>query len=397
MTEDSETKSQHDLNDSIRHVRVDDRDIYLVGTAHVSKQSVADVREAITTYKPDTICVELCESRFKIFQNPDEWKNMDIFEVLRKRKAVFLLAQLIMTSFYRRIGDQLGIRPGAEMAEGIRLAKETGADLALIDRDIQTTLKRTWRRLNCWNKLKLFAQILTGLFVVEKIDDEMIDAMKKQDQIEGVLETFAQAFPSVKKTLIDERDVYLAQKIRETKGKKIVAAVGAGHLPGICSSITEEKDLQPLMRIPQPSIWPKVLKWGIPAIIVAIIAYGFYLAGAKHVLGSIWIWVMVNGLLSAIGTAIALGHPLTIIAAFVAAPLTSLNPTIAAGWVAGLVQAWVKRPTVADLENLPEAIAQVKGFWKNPVCRILLVVVLANIGSSLGTFIAAGWLGIRIL
>jgi pheromone shutdown-related protein TraB len=207
----------------------------------------------------------------------------------------------------------------------------------------------------------------------------------------------ATEFPSVKSTLIDERDVYLSQKIKAAEGQKIVAVLGAGHVPGILNEIHKDTELEPLEQLPRRSLWPRLLQWGIPAAIIALLTYGFFKDGAEHSLESIWIWVLVNGSLSALGALLALGHPITILTAFLAAPLTSLNPLIAAGWVSGLAQAFVKKPTVEDLENLPDAISTVKGFWLNPVSRILLVVVLSNLGSTLGTFIGGSWIAGRSL
>ncbi|MCK4886142.1 MAG: TraB family protein, partial [Planctomycetes bacterium] len=214
---------------------------------------------------------------------------------------------------------------------------------------------------------------------------------KGQDQLDSVMAEFSESFPEIKKRLIDERDIFLAQKIREAKGSTVVAVVGAGHVTGIKEYIQKDNDLEPLMELPKPSIWPKFLKWGIPAAVIALLVYGFYKGGAQHSIESIKIWVLINGVLAALGSAIALAHPLTIIASFVAAPLTSLLPMVGAGWVAGLVQAWVHKPTVADFEDLSEAVGSVKGFWKNSVTKILLVVMLANVGSMFGTFIS-GWL-----
>lgn len=385
------------LPDSVRHVAVDGKSIYLVGTAHVSKESVNDVRNAIETLKPDSICVELCESRYKAIVQRQAWKQMDIFQVIKKKKALFLLVQLIMTSFYRRIGKQLGVEPGAEMIEGIKLAEKTGAELVLADRDIQVTLKRVWGHLNCWNKLKMMVQLMGSLFLGGQIDEEMIEEMKKHDQLENILKVFTESFPEVKKRLLDERDVYLAQKIRHAPGATVVAAVGAAHVPGIQDHIHEEIPLEPLLEVPPKSRWNGSLKWIIPGVVIVLLVAGFFKGGTQHSMESIYIWILINGVLSAAGAAIALAHPLTILASFVGAPLTSLNPMIAAGWVAGLVQAWIKKPTVTDLEDLPNAISTVKGFWRNPVSRILLVVVLANAGSALGTFVAGSWIAVRTL
>jgi pheromone shutdown-related protein TraB len=389
-------KSDFILPSSVRHLTIEGKEIYIVGTAHVSKQSVQDVQSTIEAINPDAICVELCQARYRAIVQRDAWKQMNIFKVIREKRALFLLAQLIMNSFYRKIGEQLGVQPGAEMIEGIRQAEEKGAKLVLADREIEITLKRVWAHLNFWNKLKMMAQILASLFMAEKIDEKMVEEIKKQDQLANILETFSEAFPEVKKRLIDERDVYLAHKIGNAPGKTIVAVVGAGHLPGIQQHINQETDLEPLMKIPPRSIVPAVLKWTIPALIGALLVIGFLKGGTQHGVESVYIWILVNGILAGAGAAAALAHPLTILASFVGAPLTSLNPMIAAGWVAGLVQAWVKKPTVSDLEDLPNAILTVKGFWTNPVSKILLVVVLANLGSTLGTFISGGWIAARI-
>lgn len=390
------TQNTSRLPKQTTYLRVDDRDVYVVGTAHISRASVEDVRATIEAVQPDTVCVELCEARYQAFKRPDQWKNMNIFKVVREGKAVFLLSQLVMTSFYKRLGDQLGVRPGAEMLEGIRLAEETDAELVLADRDVQTTLKRTWANLNLWNKIKMVSTLVGNVFVTPNVDDKAVDDLKQQGELEGILEAFSKAFPSVKKTLIDERDVYLSQKIRQASGGKVVAVVGAGHVPGITREILKESRLESLEEVPSPSLAPKVIRWLVPGVVVAIILYGFYVGGARHSLESISIWVLVNGILAAIGAALALGHPLTVLAAFLAAPLTSLNPTVAAGWVSGLVQAWIKKPTVADLEHLPEALASFpKGLWRNPVCRILLVVAFSNLGSTLGTFIGGSWIAAR--
>ena len=390
------TKSDFTLPASVHHLTIDGKNIYLVGTAHVSKKSVEDVSDTIETVNPDAICVELCAARHKAIVQRDNWKQMNIFKIIKEKKAVFLLAQLIMSSFYRRIGEQLGVQPGAEMVEGINQAEKTGAELVLADRDIEITLKRVWRNLNFFNKLKMASHILATLFVGEKIDESLIEKIKEQDQLETILETFSESFPEVKKRLIDERDIYLAQKIRSAPGTTIVAVVGAGHVPGIQQHIHKNEPIAPLVEVPPKSVIPAILKWAIPALIIMLLVAGFFKGGRQHSMESIYIWILVNGILSAVGAAIALAHPLTILATFIAAPITSLNPTIAAGWVSGLVQTWVKKPTVSDLEDLPNAISSVKGFWMNPVSKILLVVVLANLGSSLGTFISGSWIAARL-
>lgn len=386
-----------DLPRTVSTLDVGGRTVYLVGTAHVSKQSVEDVRETLRQVEPETVCVELCEPRYRNLKDPESWRRVDILEILRSGRAMLLLSSLIMSSFQRRIADRLGVKPGAEMLAAIEGAESSGYELVLADRPIEITLKRTGAKLGFWTRFKVLAQLLTGLVAGgEEIDEAEIEKLKEEEHLADALQLMATELPQAKESLIDERDTFLAQKIREAPGQSIVAVVGAGHVEGIKKKIHEDHDLTEVLTVPPPSPWTKILKWGIPLLIVGIFVYGFFTGGAMESRDSILLWILINGGLSAIGAAAALGHPLTVVSAFVAAPLTSLNPLVAAGWVAGLVQAWIKKPTVSDLEDLPTAIASVKGFWGNAVTRVLLVVVLANLGSTLGTFIGGGWIAARV-
>ena len=386
-----------DLKDKVVHKKLDDKDIYIVGTAHVSKDSVRDVREVINTIKPDSVCVELCNARYESMFNEQKWKDMDIVKVIKENKALYLLIQLVLSSFYKKIGDMLGVRPGADMIEAVEAAREVGAQVVLADRDVNVTLRRVWGSLGFLKKMKLLGILLGSVFSDEKITSDDIEKLKQKDQLEIALEEVAKSLPEVKAKLIDERDIFLAEKIKSAPGKKIVAVVGAGHVNGIVKNLCKENDIDPLMELPKKGKLVTILKWIIPILIIGLIVYGFIKGGRDLSIESISIWIGVNGILSALGVALALGHPITILAAFFAAPLTSLNPMIAAGWVAGLVQAWIRKPKVSDIEELPQAIGSVKGFWTNPVTKILLVVVFANIGSSIGTFLAGGWIANNIL
>ncbi|HOV78393.1 MAG TPA: TraB domain-containing protein, partial [Sedimentisphaerales bacterium] len=252
------TQQSIQLPERVTHVRVGDKDVYLVGTAHISQDSVEDVRTTVEQVRPDAICVELCKARHQAMTQSDNWRKMDVVKIVRQKKAVFLLAQLIMSSFYRRLGEKLGVQPGAEMIEGIRMAESTGAQLVLADRDIEITLKRVWGYLGLWSKLKLATQVMTGLFVHEEIDAATIEQLKKQDQLEAVMAEFAGQYPEIKRRLIDERDTYLAEKIRTAPGKTVVAVIGAGHVDGIKSQIQQEHSLEELMQLPPKSIWPTV-------------------------------------------------------------------------------------------------------------------------------------------
>ena len=383
------------LPSSVTPVMLEGKSIYIVGTAHVSAQSVADVRATVAAIQPDTIAIELCEPRYQGLVKKSAWQHTNLFQVIRQKKATFLLAQLVIQSFYRRLGKQLEVEPGAEMLAGAACAEETGAHLALIDRRIDITLKRVWRYLGFWQRMKLFYVLLESVFASDELQDDDIEALKKQDQLEALMGEMGRAFPAIKHRLIDERDVYLAQKLRDAPGEKIVAVVGAGHVPGMVAAIQQEQSIAELDTLPPPSRWSRIWPWLIPAAVVALIAWGFVQGGAERGIDSILIWVLVNGVLAALGALAAWAHPLSIVAAFVAAPITSLNPTIAAGWVSGLVEAWLRPPAVADFESLPSALETFRGFWRNPVIRILLVVVLTNIGSSIGTFVAIPWIAAR--
>jgi pheromone shutdown-related protein TraB len=361
--------------------------IILVGTAHVSQESVDEVETIIDEVQPDTVCVELCAARYEAIRNPDHWKNMDIVRVVREGKAPMLMMNLILSAFQKKMGDRLGIKPGAEMIAAIRVGEANGARIRLVDRDITITFKRAWGRLSWWEKLKLFYQMLLGVFEKPDISAEEVEQLKQGDALTEAIEMMAKEMPSIKSVLIDERDRYQAAKIASAEGKTIVAVVGAGHVPGIVQHLNRPVDIAALETLPPRGKLGKVLKWIIPAVIIGVIAYGFWGMDAGVSREMIKRWVLANGTMSALGVLLAGGHILTVLVAFIAAPLTSLNPAIAAGWVAGLTEAWIRKPKVADFERLSTDITSIRGFRKNDVTRILLVVVLANLGSSIGTFV----------
>lgn len=372
-------------NKDIHHISFGDKDIYLIGTAHISRSSAETVKNFIIQEKPDSVCVELCQSRFQSLRDPDKWKNMDIITIIKQKKALLLLVNLILSAFQKRLARQLGLNPGQEMIDAIQAAQENNINLVLADRDIQITFTRIWKKLGFFGKLKLFFMLTLSIFSNEEISEEEIEQLKSEDVLTAALNELAVSFPRLKSTLIDERDQYLAEKIKEAPGKKIVAVVGAGHVPGIKQEIYKEHDLNSLTYIPKSSPWVKWIFWGIPLAIIIIIISTFRvspLSGIKQVLQ----WTIWHGSLAALGTIIAAGHPFSILTAFLAAPLTSLNPLLAAGWFAGIVEAVIRKPKVEDFENLGN-ITTFGDFFRNRITKILLVVALANVGSSLGTFI----------
>ncbi|MDL4841629.1 TraB/GumN family protein [Aquibacillus rhizosphaerae] len=371
---------------NITRINIGDKEFILIGTAHVSKQSAQQVKEVIEAERPDSVCIELDEQRFQSMKDGNKWKEMDVFKVIKEKKAILLLMNLVISSFQRRMAKQLDIKPGQEMIQGMESAEEIGATLVLADRDIQITFSRIWHQIGFWGKSKLLMSIVFSVFSNESITEEELEKMKTQDMLSSMLDELTKSFPKLKRPLIDERDQYLAQKIKEAPGNKVVAVLGAAHVPGIKEEIKTEQNLESLRQLPPKSIMPKLIGWAIPVMIISIIVYTFMTNPTTGLQQTIS-WLLWNGSFSALGTAIALGHPFAIMTAFVAAPITSLNPFLAAGWFAGLVQALVKRPSVGDFENIAEDVTSVKGFWNNKVTRILLIVVLANLGSALGTFI----------
>lgn len=375
-------------NPNLTNLKFDGKDFILVGTAHVSKESARLAKSVIEQEKPDTVCVELCSSRFQAIQQKDRWQNTDIIKIVREKKSFLLLSNLLLASFQKRIANQFDVKPGEEMIAAIESAESVKAHICLADRDIRTTLSRTWRVMGLWSKLKLIFQLILSLGQLDEIKEEDIERMKQQDVLETLLTEVGKSLPEIKSILIDERDQYLAEKIRTAPGKKIVAVVGAGHTPGIQKYWQSDIDLHALEKLPPKSKTVDILKWLIPAAIIGLFLAGFFLGGKKAGTDMIVWWILANGILAGIGAIIALAHPATILSSILAAPLTSLNPMIAAGWVSGLVEAFSRKPKVRDLETLPNDILSVRGFWKNNVTRILLVVVFTNLGSSLGTFIA---------
>jgi pheromone shutdown-related protein TraB len=373
---------------NIHRLTNDGREIILIGTAHVSRESADLVRATIKTEKPDTVCVELCASRWQSIQQKSRWRDMDIVKVVKEKKAFLLLSNLILASFQRRIADKMEIQPGQEMLTAIEAADAIGARTWLADRDIRTTLSRTWRSMTLWGKIKLLFQLLLSLGEVDDLTEADIEKMKQEDVLNNLLNEVGASQPVIREILIDERDRYLTQRIKSAPGQKIVAVVGAGHVPGIKSYWQCEINLAELDVLPPKSTLTGSLKWIIPAAIVLLFAWGFYAGGSKAGSDMIMWWVTANGLLAGIGALIAWGHPLTVLSSVLSAPLTSLNPMIAAGWVSGLVEAFSRKPKVRDFETLQDDIRSVRGFWSNKVTRILLVVVFTNLGSSLGTFIA---------
>jgi len=374
--------------DMVHRLTHEGKEIILVGTAHVSKESVKLVTSVIYEEKPDTVCVELCETRYQAIINKDLWLNTDIVKVIKEKKSFLLLSNLLMASFQKRIAKKFDIKPGQEMIEAIRAGEAAGAKIYPSDRDIRVTLSRVWRNMGFWGKIKLLFQLLMSLGEVGDITEKDIEKMKQEDVLETLLAEVGKSLPVLKKILIDERDMYLSQKIKTAPGNKIVAVVGAGHVKGIKSFWNDTIDTDSLEQIPPKSRLSDAVQWITGAGIIILFALGFYYGGAKAGTDMIIWWIIITGLLAGLGSLLAMAHPLTILSSILAAPLTTIHPLIAAGWVSGLVEAFSRKPKVRDLESLPEDILSIRGFWKNKVTRILLVVAFTNLGAAIGSMIA---------
>lgn len=365
------------------------REFFLVGTAHVSQASVELANEAIRSLNPNTVAIELCEGRYQSLKDPQRWKNTDIVEVIKSGRSHVLILQLLLASFQKKLGEKLNIKPGAEMIAAAQTAEELGIPIVLADRDIKITLKRTWGGLGYWTMCKLFFSVFVSSFKGEELEESEIERLKSGDALEALLKEFSETLPEVRKTLIDERDQYLASMISEAPGERVVAIVGAGHVPGIKQWLGKEINRAELETIP-PKTWSKkIVPWVIPMIIVILIAYGFTCADLQTGTAMIKSWVIITALTAGFGAALALAHPLTILGAAIASPLTSLHPFIASGWVAGLIEAVLRKPKVTDFETVTDDLGTFKGWWHNRLSRIVLVIALTNIFGTIGTF--WGW------
>ena len=393
--EDPEQLIPENIEEDITRVDVDGREIILVGTAHISKESVETVEWVIEKEDPDVVCVELDRQRFESLRSDAAWEDLDLIEIIKKGKLTFLLARLALTAFQRRMGASTGVTPGAEMAAAADAAQEMGLPIELVDRNVQTTLLRAWRLTPWWRRAEVAVMLFASLFQGGDISEDDLSELRQSANISGILEELGDIFPEVKEVLVDERDIYMANAIRETSGDKVVAIVGAAHKPGIVRWLREpiSRDrLDEVTRVPERSNLSKLLPWIIPAVVLGVFTYGFFNAEQGQVQTAFLAWVLANGVLSSLGTIAALGHPLTILTAFVAAPITSLNPTIGAGMATAFVQTMFASPKVKDFRSIGDDLAEWKGWWRNRLARVLLVFLFSSIGSSVGTFVAFGWL-----
>ena len=379
----------------VQDVELNGAHVRLLGTAHVSRTSVEAVKEEIKDNEWDAVAVELCASRFRSFDDPNALQHLDLYQVIKTGKAPMVTAMLAMGAFQQRIAEQFGIEPGAEMRAAIEGAKENHIELELIDREVGTTLRRIYSNVPWWRRFYLFSGLIASVVVNEDIEEEEIEKLKEGDILETTFAQFSESASEIYEPLIDERDLFMAANLQQAAAegnKKILAVVGAGHLKGLSNYLREgvedpKATLEKLNEVPKSRSWLKKLPWLI--VLLVFIGFGIGFSRSPELGWTLVLeWVLINGGLSALGTAIAGGHVFTIATAFLAAPITSLNPTIGAGIVTGLMEAYIRKPTVGDFSRLRTETSSFKGWRKNRVARTLLVFFLSTLGSAAGTYLA---------
>lgn len=375
---------------------------YVVGTAHVSQRSVDDVRTVIEAVNPEVVCVELCKTRYEALTKDSAFRDLDVFKVVREGKTLYLLGHLALTSYQRRIGASLGVRPGAELVTATKTAENRSIPVELIDRDINITLKRTWRNIGLWSRLSLLWSLLASPSDDDagdmQVTADAIETLKEPKALSEMLAELGKKLPQIKGPLVDERDQYLASRMLEAGANKrtVVAVVGAAHVPGMAAQLDREIDRAALDALPPPALWWKVAKWAIPLAFLAVLVWFSQVRSGADFAKTMAAWIIPTSVGAGLFTAVAGGSPFSIAAAMLAAPIARVYPLIRTGIVVGVVEAWRRKPSVADCERLPDDTQTLRGFWTNPVTRILIIASLAGLGALLGFLFGVGWIASQI-
>lgn len=378
-----------DSESDVHRVEVEGREFILVGTAHVSRESTALVRAVIERERPDAVCVELDRQRYESLSQKRRWEALDLREVIRKQQLAALLANLVLASYQKKLGGVLGVAPGTELIEATRVADELGIRVHLCDRDVRVTLRRAWASMSLWKKATLLATLLASIFDRPEITEEDLRRLREQDVLSELMRELGEAMPALKQVLIDERDVYLTQKMREAPGQRILAVIGAGHVAGIRRALAAPAnvDLEEINRIPPiRPVW-KWVGWGVPGLILGALVVIGLRQGAEVAGANLLFWIVANGVPSTLGALLAGAHPVTVVSAFFVAPVTSLIPVIGAGYVLAFLQAYLAPPMVSEFESVTDDLTSPLRWWRNRLLRIMLVFVLTTLGSLIGTYV----------
>ena len=379
-------------------IEIDDR-LRILGTAHVSSESVELVRNQIEEWGPDLVAVELCPSRMAALTEPESLDSEDLLKIIKEGRSAMILLQSALAAQQRRMGVSSGEKPGAELLAAVNAAEESGIPVEMIDRDVVITLRRAWKKMGMIEKWR----ILNALLWEEDDEEVSIDeVLGDSDLLSNMMEEARELAPRAGEVLIDERDSFLAGRIQQIRGKgRVLAVIGAGHLSGVVQNLGEPamettSRLAELSEEPPKSVWPIVLMAAIPVFLLGTVGWMAYNGEMEELKQTAQTWLALNALLAGLGVLIARGHPLSILVGAVASPITSLNPTLAAGWFAGYTQLKVASPTGKDAQDFLK-LDETSLFWKNRVGRVLLVTALGNVGSMVGAWLAgASILGMLI-
>jgi pheromone shutdown-related protein TraB len=380
---------QHDYPEDVATIQLADKTVLLIGTAHISQESTDLVEKVIEQEKPDTVCIELDEKRYMSLAQKQKWENLDLKQIIRNKQLSTLLVNLILAAYQKKLGGQLGIIPGTELLTAAKVAEKNNIGVELCDRDVRVTLRRAWHATSIWKKGYLLATLMASLFDKTELDEEKLAELRKKDVLSELMNEIGSVMPDTKKALIDERDIYMAEKIKTSPGKRLVAVVGAGHMDGIGKVINTDNSalIDEFDRIPPVSRGRKIVGWAIPtAIILSLVLIGIQ-KGAGAAGANLGYWILANGIPCAIGAVLAWAHPVTIFSAFAAAPITSLTPVIGAGYVTAFVQVMNRPPVVKEFETVGSDILSVPRWWQNKLLRIFLVFILTGVGSMIGTWV----------
>lgn len=389
VTPETVFPAHDDYGDDVHVVRHEDKTVILVGTAHISQESVELVEKVIRQEQPDYVCLELDDKRYQAITQKKQWEALDLKAIIKNKQLSTLLVSLLMASYQKRLGGKLGVQPGAELLMAANTAKELQIPISLCDRDVRITLRRAWKSTSFFKKGYLLASLLASMFDKSEISEEKLSELKQKDVLTELMEEMGDALPDLKRVLIDERDLYLVEKIKSAPGKQIVAVVGAGHVAGMLKLFKQDnkEKIEKVTLIPPVSKGYKIAGWSIPLLIIGSLGLIAVQKGAAVAGDNIIYWILANGIPAAIGALLALAHPLTTLSAFASAPLTSLTPVIGAGYVTAFVQVLTCPPVVKEFETAGEDIGTVKGWWKNRLLRVFLVFLLTGFGSAIGTWV----------
>jgi pheromone shutdown-related protein TraB len=387
------TKTSYSIG--LRKLKIAKTEVLLLGTAHVSRESVEDVTRAITREKPDCVLIELDDARARNIQDPDHWKHMDIVQVIRSGKIYLLFSSILLSIFQKKMGDRLTSAPGAEFKRAIELSVEKNIAHHFIDREIRITLKRAWQSVGFWGKMRLMSELIASLFMSEKMEKDDIEKLKEKDALQTLLDALPPTFRKIREIIIDERDHYMAQRVRDLTlhtskpPRKVLVVIGAGHLRGIEESMHIEHDLAKLSTVKEPRLWRSLVAFLAPIVIIAGFLGYFMFSGSKKIdlAQTLKTWIIIKCSVTAAITLLWSPHILAYLGGIIVSPVSTFLPIIKSGWIAALVEAIFRKPEVTDFESMAEATTKFKLFYRNRIFRIFVIFFLGQLSSAIGYWV----------